>query len=387
MAAGLLVLALLESAFGWGLPDVASRWAQAALAVAWTIPLIWRRRRPVPVFVVVILCGPLYAEINLEGGLISFVLAAMLSSYTVGRHTDPPATWLAPSLCLGLSSVGHFAFREVVDLRLLISDIVFITLLYGGAWLVGFTLRRRERRIDVLAREAGDARADAARRELEATAAERARIARELHDVVTHSISVVTIQTQAVRRRLARHGESTAAEVADLAAIETTSRQAMADLRRLLGVLRAQDPAVSLQPQPGLDQLPRLVEGFRAAGLAVHLDVSDHLAAAPPGVDLATYRVVQEALTNVLRHAPGATATVTLRRGETAISVEVIDDGPAGGRERVDDGSGGGHGLVGMRERVALYGGTLQVGPAARGFAVRATLPVAETTLTAASDA
>lgn len=361
-ATALLVLGLFEAALGPGPPDDASRWLQAGLTVLWCVPLVCRRRWPVPVLIIVVVCGPLYSEVNLQGGVISFVLAAMLAAFTVGRHTDAPTTWWGPVMCVGFNAAASIVWTD--DIGSIAAAIFFTSLIYGGMWLVGFTLRGRERRIDALARDAVDA-----------VSRERARIARELHDVITHSISIVTIQTQAVRRRLARHGDVMAAEVADLAAVETTARQAMAELRRLLGVLRADGAPASLHPQPGLDQLPPLVDEFRAAGLSVRLEVRGGAVPIPPGVDLAAYRIVQQALTNVLRHAPGATTEVVLHYEGHRLGVEVTDDGA---REHPDTAPEGGHGLVGMRERVHLYGGTLEAGPAPTGFAVRATLPVAE---------
>ena len=198
---------------------------------------------------------------------------------------------------------------------------------------------------------------------------ERARIARELHDIVSHAISVVTVQTQAVRRRL---GPEHAREADDLRAVEATAREAMADLRRLFGVLRADGDAPSLAPQPGLGELERLLEQTRAAGLAVELEIEGAAGPLPPGADLAAYRVVQEALTNVRRHAHASRATVRLIFGGDRLEIVVDDDG-AGASGNGD----GGHGLVGMRERLVLYGGELEAGPRpGGGFRVRATLPL-----------
>jgi signal transduction histidine kinase len=237
-------------------------------------------------------------------------------------------------------------------------------LLYGGPWGFGRMLRARERRLVELAGET-------VRAEL-AVEAERARIARELHDVVSHSISVVAIQTQAVRRRL---GPDHAREAADLEGVETTARQAMAEMRRLLGVLRAGDgDSLPLAPQPGLDQLPRLLDRARETGLDVRLDVDGTPVPLPPGIDLAAYRVVQEALTNAMRHAAADAVDVRLSWGERDLELRVEDDGVGAASA-----NGHGHGLFGMRERVALYGGTVETGVRpGGGFAVRARLPVRE---------
>jgi signal transduction histidine kinase len=221
------------------------------------------------------------------------------------------------------------------------------------------------------------ARADRAEREREegaarAVAEERARIARELHDIVSHSISVIAVQTQAVRRRL---GPDHAREVDDLQAVEATAREAMAEMRRLFGILRAEGERPSLSPQPGLDQLDRLIADTRAAGVDVSLTVDGRPTPLPPGLDLTAYRIVQEALTNVRKHAPGGQVAVRLRHGEADIGLAVDDTGGVAS----PDADGAGLGLVGMRERVELYGGTLEAGPRpGGGFTVRARLPFRE---------
>jgi signal transduction histidine kinase len=172
-----------------------------------------------------------------------------------------------------------------------------------------------------------------------------------------------------VRRRL-RHERPD--EARDLSGVEETARQALAEMRRMLGLLRANGDAPALAPQPGMDELDRLVERVREAGVEVELEVGGEHRPLPPGVDLAAYRIVQEALTNVIKHAGPARATVAVRYGERELEVEVRDDGRGGSAS-----DGRGHGLVGMRERAALYGGQLDAGPApGGGYAVRARLPV-----------
>ena len=359
-AGSLLALGLIELVFG---PPSSEPWAQAFLTVAWTVPLVWRRRWPVPVLAVVVVAGVFVDLVNETGGSISYVLAGILASFTVGRHLDPPLTWWGPALCVGVSWFFYALSAGVL------SDYFFTALIYGGAWAVGYALRRRAASISDLASEADELRRRQAERERQATAAERARIARELHDIVSHSISVIAIQAQAVRRRLGREHP---AEIDDLRTIEETARQAMAEMRMLLGVLRADGDPVSLAPQPGLDQLPRLLAETRAAGVAVELRIEGEPGPLPPGVDLAAYRVVQEALTNCRKHAPGATVAVVVRYDDETIELCIDDDG--GGVR--GDADAGGHGLIGMRERISLYGGTLRAGPRAeRGFSVHATLP------------
>jgi len=206
-------------------------------------------------------------------------------------------------------------------------------------------------------------------RERAAVAEERRRIARDLHDVVAHSVSVMTVQAGAARLLL---DEEPKRAREPLLAVEETGRQALGEMRRLLGILRRAEGKAALAPQPGLARLDDLVAQARAGGLPVELTVEGERAALPPGVDLAAYRIVQEALTNARKHGGPARAHVALRYGREALELEVTNDGGAS----ANDGSGG-HGLVGMRERVALYGGELEAGPrASGGYAVRARLPV-----------
>ena len=197
---------------------------------------------------------------------------------------------------------------------------------------------------------------------------ERSRIARELHDVIAHSVSVMTVQAGAVRRLLKPDQER---EREALLTVEETGRQALTEMRRLLGVLRQSDEKAALAPQPGLATLERLVAQVREAGLPVEMRVEGEEIALPAGIDLSAYRIVQEALTNALKHAGPARAWVVVRYGADEVEVEVANDG-------VSNGGSGGYGLIGMRERVALYGGDLTAGPRdGGGFTISARLPVA----------
>ncbi|MCW2578977.1 MAG: histidine kinase [Blastococcus sp.] len=361
-AATLLVMGLAEA---WlAAPALEARWHQALLAVVYAGPLAARRRLPVPVLAVVIACGPVLAEVTVRGGVISYVLSAMLAAWTVGRRLDPPATWWGPLLAVG------FGWSVFAATGAALSDYVFIAVLYGGAWAVGFAIRRREQRIVELADEAAALRDQQREREARAIAEERMRIARELHDIVSHSLSVVTIQAQAIRCQLGP-GQEGAAE--RLRTVEATARDAGAEMRRLLGVLRAApDSSLPLAPQPGLGQLPQLLAETEIAGVSVELRTEGRAVPLPPGVDLAAYRVVQEALTNVRRHAAVERCAVVVRYLPGAVEVRVEDAGH--GRSRPE---GVGHGIPGMAERVALYGGELEVGPREDGgFCVRALLPL-----------
>jgi signal transduction histidine kinase len=249
--------------------------------------------------------------------------------------------------------------------------IFFIFGMLAGLWLVGDTLRRRTARVVEL--EAHAAVLEREREEVSrrAVADERARIARELHDVIAHSVSVMVVQAAAARRILDSQPD---AARTSLAAIENTGREALAEMRRLLGVMRREDAADDAKaPQPGLGRLEALVDDVRAAGLPVDLRIEGAVMALPPGVDVSAYRVVQEALTNALRHAGGAHVSVVVRYRAEDVEVEVSDDGRSSTGEPAD----GGRGLLGMRERVALFQGDLEAGPRpGGGFAVRARLPI-----------
>lgn len=187
---------------------------------------------------------------------------------------------------------------------------------------------------------------------------------------MAHSLSVIAIQADAAEGALSK---DPARATEPLAAVKKTAREALNEMRHLLGLLRDETGELSLEPQPGLQALPALVDQVRAAGVAVELDVSGPVRRLSPGADLSAYRVVQEALTNVLKHARATTVHVEVKHAEAAVELVVTDDGSPS-QSAGSDGSGG-HGLIGMQERVTLYGGTFEAGHAERGFRVRATLP------------
>jgi signal transduction histidine kinase len=249
-------------------------------------------------------------------------------------------------------------------------DGFFFGLVGGGAWLAGRYVRHRRRdaaRLEgraVLAEREREARAG------EAVVAERARIARELHDVIAHTVSVMGVQAAAAAEVLSSDPERARPP---LEAIQQTARDAVAELHRLLGVLRDGAGPPALAPQPGMEELEALVERTRDAGLRVECRIEGDARPLPPGVELAAYRIVQEALTNARKHAAGASARVLVTYERDCLSLLVEDDGSPGSV----NGDGTGHGLVGMRERASLYGGLLEAGPRSDGgFVVRARLPV-----------
>jgi signal transduction histidine kinase len=322
-------------------------------------------RRQYPLLVATVVANVNFV-VNTENEF-STLLSLVLVAFTAGHETRPPRHYLGLALVV-VPFLGNLARAGVVP-----SDIAAAVVFLVGPWAVGVQSRMRTERAD-----AAESRAAQLEREQElqaalVAAAERTRIARELHDIVSHSISVVTIQVQAVRRRL---GPENAAEAEDLAQVEATARQALNEMRRLFGVLRSDSEQAALEPQPGLAQLDDLVDRARAGGLDVRLVVEGEPRPLPPGIDLAAYRIAQEGLTNALRHSGATQVTVVVRHEPEGVHVEVQDNGRGLRRTRSP-----GHGLVGVRERVALYDGTVEVsnGPAG-GVRLSATLPTGRST-------
>jgi len=367
-----LVLAELPETHAERLAEPDAR--NVAIVVATTLALTWRRRAPTAV-----LLWTTGGELTLAalGYLPSSadVGAFLVSIYTVAAHRG-----LARSALGGL--VAFAAFNVMLLLHesgISLMDYITDGALLAGMWALGRNLRLRraylaelEDRAERLERARGTG-ARAARME------ERSRIARELHDVVAHHVSVMTVQAGAARRILDRNPES-AREA--MTTIEEVGRTALSEMRRIVGVLRTErDPEQAggeLSPQPGVADLGELVEHVRETGLAVQLWIEGEARPLSPGVDLAAFRLVQEALTNTLKHAgPQARAWVRLRYTETDLTVEVEDNGRGAQTLLSGDRDRPGHGLVGMYERVALYGGELRIGPrVGGGFGVRARFPL-----------
>jgi signal transduction histidine kinase len=249
------------------------------------------------------------------------------------------------------------------------SDYFWSLITFTIAWIIGFALGERLRETAVTRRLADQAELEREEQARLAVAEERARIARELHDVVGHSVSVMTVQAAAVRRLLESDQDK---EREALLVVEQTGREALAEMRRMVGVLRRPEEAPALAPQPSLEHLEQLLATTREAGLPVDLKIEGTPSELPPALDTTAYRIVQEALTNAVKHANADRAEVLVRYRNGSVELIVSDDGRGNG-----DGGGSGHGLVGMRERVSVYGGELEAGPqAGGGFRLRATLPV-----------
>jgi signal transduction histidine kinase len=288
----------------------------------------------------------------------------VIALYTVARHHERRVSLTAATvtaLALIVSTASRAAENPLFAMG------IYVVLV--AAWAIGDNVRRRHAYLTrVQAREAAMEEEQQERARV-AVAEERARIARELHDVISHNVSVMVLQAAAGADVFATHPERSREA---LGSIETAGREALAELRRLLSVVDAPvDEGPGLAPPPGLTRLPELVERVRATGLDVSLTVSGDGRALPAGVDFSAYRIVQEALTNTLKHAHAAAARVDVRFGAHSLEVEIVDDGTAAG-----EAPGRGHGLIGMRERAAVFGGELQAGPRPQGgFVVRASIP------------
>jgi signal transduction histidine kinase len=329
------------------------------------LPLALRRRAPLVSFTLV-LGTVAWASLAFGGAeATTEFVAALVSVYSATANGDRRYVVLGGALVAG-------AVHELRDPHVHgIGDVVWGAGLLAVAWLFGIAVRGRHGKIANLEGETARLAAEQEQRAREAVAAERSRIARELHDVVAHAVSVVVVQAQAGQRLVGRDDPGARAS---LEAIENTARTALQEMRRLLGMLRDTD-AVSLAPQPGLAQLDELARQVSDAGLPVEVEVDGAPTPLAAGIDLAAYRLVQEGLTNALKHAGPACASVRIRYSDTQVELEVADDGR--GRNGAADRSG--HGLAGLRERVALYGGTLESGPAHEGgWRLSATLPLEE---------
>jgi signal transduction histidine kinase len=352
--AGLVV----EDVFSSGGYYTASKWIYVPAALLMTLPLAWRRRWPLTVCVIVM--GTLAAESIAVGSAPTpdvAMIAWLLAIYSAAAHCDRNRAVVAAvvSIAAGLVWMG-------------IDDFLLPVVVFGGAWIAGRLVRQRqvyaaalEERTEALERE----------RELNARAAvaeERTRIARELHDIVAHTLGVMVVQAGA--ERLHEQPGSPAHDA--LSAIERSGRQALTEMGRLVAMLRTDTDSEALGPQPGLDQLEALVARIRDTGLDVELVVEGRPRELAPGLDVSAYRIVQEALTNTLRHARSRRARVLMRWELTALHIEVADDGIG----PTLDTEASGHGLMGIRERVALFGGALVTGRSELGgYLLAATLP------------
>ncbi len=377
-----IVAAGLIAVVAWGPPRLIGPtpitgpwWLRALLPLLLGVPLVLRRRAPLLMWIAIwagmalalILNRPLdpdFGSYPRTPAPFTFVLLA--AAYSLGAHASPRRA--AVGLVAAAPVVA--ALRHNSELGLLFgsqdgSAAAALALLQLAAFcLAGILVRARRQAASLAARSAA-----LERQAEQAAAAERARIARELHDIVAHHLSVVVLHAAGARA-------SGGADLQTLEEIELSGRQALTETRRLFGVLREPGEETGRAPQPGISELPALAGSLRAAGLEVSLSIDGDHEALPPAVNVSAYRIVQEALTNVLKHAGPARAEVTVGCAGSAVTIEVTDDGPG---SPAPPALTGGQGLAGMRERVALFGGDLRAGPRpGGGFTVCARLPVGE---------
>jgi signal transduction histidine kinase len=343
-----------------------TRWFTVPASAAIVLVLLARRRFPFAAPASVWLMGAALSFI--DGRLATFngatLAAGLAAALLLGNLPDSVEARLG--LIIGLAGAAVVVENKPGHQA---EEFIFIPVLVAIAWLAGFALHERSEQT-----EAAEGRARQAEQEREAmariaVAEERARIARELHDIVAHSLSVMVLQAGAVRHRLAG---DLAEDKSALEEVEEAGRQALAEMRRLLGVMRRDDDERDLTPQPSLASVDALVDQISGAGLPVHLHVEGEPIALPTGIELSAYRIIQEGLTNALKHGRASRADVTLRYIRDALEVEVCDDGQ--GRATTD---GAGYGLLGIQERVKIYGGTMTAETApGRGFALKTRLPL-----------
>jgi signal transduction histidine kinase len=342
-------------------------WFDVLAILAFTTPFLARRRFPVASLVVPALAIGLSSFV--DSGLVKHPFISFAFGLAICfRFGMRP--WRLQSVA-GLAFVlGIAALVELNAPNGKVGDLIWDVITFSVAWVIGFAVGEKYREVDEAKERAAAAEHEREERARRAVADERARIARELHDVVGHSVSVMTVQASAVRRLL----EPDQAQVGEaLQVVEETGREALAEMRRMVGVLRHAEEAPALAPQPSLEQLEKLVQHTRDRGLPVELRIEGEPVALPTGIDLTAYRLVQEGLTNAIKHARAQRAEVLVRYQDGEVELSVSDDGRGGG-----DGDSGGHGLVGMRERVTVYGGKLEAGPRPEGgYRLRATLPIA----------
>jgi len=344
----------------------------AVLLVLVTLPLAIRRRAPVAVLFIAAASLAIASTLvrDSAGGVpVEVFIAMLIAFYSVGAHSDDRRAPIVGALGLAVIAATDLARPGFFNGGH--SSRPAAWLAFAIAWLVGRDMRRRRQRVTVL-----ESRAERLEREREeqarlAVSQERARIARELHDIVAHGVSVIVAQARAGPHLV--HDPARTTNV--FHAIEASGRDALVELRRLLGILRSKDEQLAIGPQPGLSSLKSLVEQVRASGLPVELRVEGEPVHLPAGIDLSAYRIVQEALTNVVKHAQATSAEVEIRYQPNVLELAILDDG----RGTAASANGAGHGLIGMSERVALYGGKLDAGSRdGGGYSVRARLPLGQ---------
>jgi signal transduction histidine kinase len=368
LISALTIAAMLELVIGRNSPGAPSTtlWFAVPAVAVMVLPLFARRRFPFAAPAAYWLIAA--ALTFVDGLLIPFMVAlfpvGMASAFLLGNLRDSRQAWTGLAIVLGgITTVVYNIPGHATP------ELLFIPVDFGISWAAGFALRERAEKA-----EAAEIRARQAEREREAAARiavaeERARIARELHDIVAHAVSVMVLQVGAVRHKLP---DAPAEDRDALRGVERAGRTALAEMRRLLAAMRPDGDEAELVPQPGLDGLYSLMKEIGRAGLPVQLHVDGEPFPLPRGIDLSAYRIVQEGLTNALKHARASDADVTVRYRSDELEIEVRDNGQGSAPS-----NGLGHGLVGVRERVKIYGGEMTAGTATEGgFVLSTRLPV-----------
>ena len=347
-------------------PTTALWFAVPATALI-VLPLLSHRRLP---FAAPAALWLLAASLSfVDGRLVPFTygvfVAGMAAALLLGNVRDDVAARVGLAIVIGCAAIVVYNSPEPAA-----GEFIFVPALFAIGWLAGFALRERAEQA-----EAAEVRAIQAERERDAAsriavAEERARIARELHDIVAHAVSVMVLQVGAVRHRLP---DALAPDREALQNVEQAGRTALAEMRRLLDAMRQDGERIELEPQPGLDRIQSLLDEVRRAGLPVELHIEGEPCRLPPAIDLSAYRIVQEGLTNALKHARAGQADVTLRYASDEVQIVVRDDGAG-----ASPGNDPGYGLAGMHERVKIYGGEMSAGSEnGGGFVLRTRLPLA----------
>jgi signal transduction histidine kinase len=360
--------AVIELALRRGSPQSprTPMWFNVLAILIMVLPLFARRRFPfaAPAVYWLIAVGLSFVDGRFIPFMTTIMVLGVAASFLLGNLRDSSRAWAGLGIVLGGTAV--IVLNKPAHAT---SELIFIPLLFGLGWLGGYALRERAEQA-----EAADVRAAQAERERDAAARiavaeERARIARELHDIVAHAVSVMVLQVGAVRHGLP---DALAEDREALKGVEHVGRTALTEMRRLLAAMRRNGDEAELMPQPGLDSLDSLAEDIGRAGLPVRLHVDGQPVQLPRQIDLSAYRIAQEGLTNALKHARASQADVTVEYRPSELQIEVRDDGVGAA------GSDGlGHGLVGIGERVKIYGGEMTAGPTpSGGFVLSARLPL-----------
>ena len=348
--------------------------AGALLVPLAVVPLAWRRNAPLPVLVLALVGVSAVGIADPAGEWVTPFAAVLLALYSVAAYTGRREAIIGLGLVLLFFASGTVLDNLKDPGRRPLGDLIYMSVLNTTGWAIGRIVRRWREQALALEQRTAELEQERAWRERVAVAQERTRIARELHDVIAHSVSLMVVQAAAAEQMLQTDPPRAREPVSQ---IQESGRQAVLELRRLLGILRPQEDEASLAPHPTLRDLRAMLDRARDAGLSVELDVRGAQRDLAPGVELTAYRLVQEALTNALKHAGPTRARVVLRYSRDRLDIEVTNEQDVA---RAPSPNGTGRGLSGMRERLALYGGAMDAGPQDGAFVVRAHIPLTATT-------